>query len=383
MALTQLLSRFVLPALLSVSMATGGATGDIFSAQGAENKDVPQLNLAAEQPSPTPQIVYVYVTPEAAAAPTKKPTTTASAKRINTGTSITRELYQGCKGDDVTLLQTWLCQKGYPVAIDGQFGQGTYDAVCRFQYNNGLKADGIAGEKTIRALAAWGVPAPTPNVIGSRTLRMGDYGPDVLQLQQRLRALGYLISATGSYDSDTYWAVYNYQLMNGLAVDGIAGPNTLYHLYSRPLPMPTATPRPTATVKPTIAPTVEPTVAPTVEPTAAPTVEPTAAPTVEPTAAPTVEPTTAPTVEPTVAPTVEPTQAPTQEPTVELVKTCLACGKQIVEGNESQHAKLECGHNACAAGKHTEKCTKCGAYRCTDEAKPCDAGGEHSWPTTE
>ena len=55
----------------------------------------------------------------------------------------------GSRGDKVTRLQERLKALGYyDGEIDGQFGQGTQEAVIAFQMKNGLDADGYAGEKT-------------------------------------------------------------------------------------------------------------------------------------------------------------------------------------------------------------------------------------------
>lgn len=55
----------------------------------------------------------------------------------------------GSRGDKVTKLQERLKTLGYyDGEIDGQFGQGTQEAVIAFQMKNGLDADGYAGEKT-------------------------------------------------------------------------------------------------------------------------------------------------------------------------------------------------------------------------------------------
>ncbi len=55
----------------------------------------------------------------------------------------------GSRGDKVIQLQERLKALGYyDGEIDGQFGQGTLDAVVAFQMKNGLDADGYAGEKT-------------------------------------------------------------------------------------------------------------------------------------------------------------------------------------------------------------------------------------------
>ena len=55
----------------------------------------------------------------------------------------------GSRGDKVTRLQERLKALGYyDGEIDGQFGQGTQEAVIAFQMKNGLDTDGYAGEKT-------------------------------------------------------------------------------------------------------------------------------------------------------------------------------------------------------------------------------------------
>ena len=63
-----------------------------------------------------------------------------------------RELYQGCKGDDVRALQEQLKGKGYNIAVDGSFGPATANAVKQYQAKVGLTADGIVGEKTQKKL---------------------------------------------------------------------------------------------------------------------------------------------------------------------------------------------------------------------------------------
>ena len=55
----------------------------------------------------------------------------------------------GSRGDKGTRLHERLKVLGYyDGEIDGQFGQGTQEAVIAFQMKNGLDADGYAGEKT-------------------------------------------------------------------------------------------------------------------------------------------------------------------------------------------------------------------------------------------
>lgn len=61
-------------------------------------------------------------------------------------------LRNGSTGQNVQTLQTRLVQKGYKLTIDGIFGSATEIAVMSFQSRNGLEADGVAGEKTLKAL---------------------------------------------------------------------------------------------------------------------------------------------------------------------------------------------------------------------------------------
>lgn len=49
---------------------------------------------------------------------------------------------------EVTILQVFLRESGYPVNPDGSFGAGTERALRAFQQDRGLVVDGVAGEKT-------------------------------------------------------------------------------------------------------------------------------------------------------------------------------------------------------------------------------------------
>ena len=62
-------------------------------------------------------------------------------------------LKQGNTGSNVKTLQQKLKNWGYYKGkVDGIFGSQTKSAVIYFQKKNGLKADGIVGEKTLKAL---------------------------------------------------------------------------------------------------------------------------------------------------------------------------------------------------------------------------------------
>ena len=59
----------------------------------------------------------------------------------------------GSRGEQVSKVQRKLRQWGYyDGAVDGVFGQETYDAVVRFQRKNGLTADGVIGSATAEAM---------------------------------------------------------------------------------------------------------------------------------------------------------------------------------------------------------------------------------------
>jgi hypothetical protein len=61
----------------------------------------------------------------------------------------------GSKGAEVRELQTLLVRAGHAVAVDGDYGPATRDAVKMFQVGHGLAADGVAGPATRAALDRW------------------------------------------------------------------------------------------------------------------------------------------------------------------------------------------------------------------------------------
>ena len=94
-----------------------------------------------------------------------------------------------------------------------------------------------------------------PKPASYRTLQLGDSGEDVTRLQQELNRLGLLQSAyvNGSYLSQTQEAVREYQRLNNLVVDGIAGSNTQHKMYNT-VPEGTYDPGGGSTVDPAINP---------------------------------------------------------------------------------------------------------------------------------
>ncbi|MDS0526551.1 peptidoglycan-binding protein [Clostridium sp. SHJSY1] len=83
----------------------------------------------------------------------------------NPGTSGNNStLRMGSQGEEVKRLQNLLINKGYSCGkygADGDFGQGTYDAVIAFQKANKLEQDGVVGSDTWAALN--GIPVSENN----------------------------------------------------------------------------------------------------------------------------------------------------------------------------------------------------------------------------
>ena len=162
-------------------------------------------------------------------------------------------LREGDEGENVYILQAYLFELGYYTGrIDGRFSAETTEAVKAFQRANGLTADGIAGKGTLSILysgsavayggssggssssgsspAATATPRPNTDIV----IQWESEGDDVRQYQQRLVELGYLSSkyVTGKFNQPTVEATKAFQTMNGLKVDGAAGPQSLKLIYS-------------------------------------------------------------------------------------------------------------------------------------------------------
>ncbi len=140
-------------------------------------------------------------------------------------------LREGMRGSEVAGLQIKLKALGYYSGeIDGIFGPVTKSAVENFQQASGLLTDGIAGPQTLRALelACDSASRQKPANSSAGALKSGSYGPAVLELQKRLRELGYYGGPLdGDFGPATQRAVVLFQSDNGLAVDGVAGSETL------------------------------------------------------------------------------------------------------------------------------------------------------------
>lgn len=167
-----------------------------------------------------------------------------------------RVLKRGDRGVPVRTLQYYLAFLGFfnpdlpQIAVDGIFGQETYDAVLTFQKKNNLTVDGIVGRSTWNALqdAYNGVLRTLPPRYKSYAgliypgyfVTTGASGDVVRQLQRYLRVIGQnnssvpVISVDGQYGSRTKAAVEAVQRLNGLEPTGQVGPitwNAIVELY--------------------------------------------------------------------------------------------------------------------------------------------------------
>ena len=172
-------------------------------------------------------------------------------------------LQKGDNGASVTALQEALIELGYlKGTADGKFGAATEQAVIAFQQKNEYPATGIM-DANIQAFLFSGKPKnasgekisiKTLSPVEGVSMKRGNKGSQVLQLQERLIELGYLkTTASGTYDANTISAVRSFQRKNGLTSNGTADVNTQKAIYSAAAvpASATATPKVTATPAPT------------------------------------------------------------------------------------------------------------------------------------
>lgn len=140
----------------------------------------------------------------------------------------------GSSGTKVRDLQQNLTTLGYYWAeITGSYGSKTEAAVKTFQQRNNLTADGVAGSKTLNAIAAaverkGGSSSSGSSYASGTTMKLNSQGASVTQLQTDLKQLGYYYgSITGNFGEKTEEAVKDFQKAKGLYADGVAGGSTL------------------------------------------------------------------------------------------------------------------------------------------------------------
>jgi len=126
---------------------------------------------------------------------------------------------QGSAGEDVRTVQYLVTAQGHPTAVDGVFGPLTKAAVEAFQSSRGLGVDGIVGPQTWSQLII--------------QVQQGSNGDAVRAVQSQMHGRGdgaNQIAVDGIFGPLTSDAVQAFQMLLGLPVDGIVGPQTWNHL---------------------------------------------------------------------------------------------------------------------------------------------------------
>ena len=117
------------------------------SVQNAPEATMPPLVTEPPPAITAPATLIPTTAPQVTVQPTPVPTPDI------TPNSQYRTIRVRDNGDEVREMQRRLAELGYYDGdIDGRFGNQTRRAVERFQYNNGLTADGIAGKQTLTVL---------------------------------------------------------------------------------------------------------------------------------------------------------------------------------------------------------------------------------------
>lgn len=161
-------------------------------------------------------------------------------------------LRRGSAGEDVLILKRELNRigKNYPAIpkindLDATFDVETENAVRKFQNIFNLTSDGIVGKSTwykikeiyagvkrLSELTSEGLTISEAERRFPNALGIGDSGIGVITLQYYLAFLGYFypqlppIEITGVFDEATRDAVFTFQNVYGLPIDGLVGRNT-------------------------------------------------------------------------------------------------------------------------------------------------------------
>jgi LysM repeat protein len=148
-------------------------------------------------------------------------------------------LQYGDEGEEVAIIQEELRVLGYFVLpISGTFDEKTRQAVYQFQMAYQIDPTGIVDATTLQQLqlASSRDTLFVSKSITLPTLRLGDSGNAVIQLQNQLTNLLYYTgSINGIFDVATQNAVKRFQSINKITADGVVGRDTwaaLSYLYS-------------------------------------------------------------------------------------------------------------------------------------------------------
>lgn len=161
--------------------------------------------------------------------------TESAVKRYQTKTNLTSDGIVGTgtwerMRQDIKPIQAALENKGYDVGVvDGIATEKVYNAVLKYQTDNGLTADGMVGAST-KALLLGGTSGGGTT---SSTLKIGSNGSLTLYLQRILKELGYSMTLNGIFDTETRNAAIAFQTANNLEADGVVGGGTWAKLFEQ------------------------------------------------------------------------------------------------------------------------------------------------------
>ncbi|MCL2619497.1 MAG: peptidoglycan-binding protein [Defluviitaleaceae bacterium] len=163
-----------------------------------------------------------------------------------------QDIREGATGESVRQIQDALsrlsrCQpRLWIMNVDGNFGAGTRDGIFTFQSIFGLPITGVVNSVTWERLmreasnctaggssgGGGGTQPSIPPYPGS-PLRFGNQGESVRQIQRAINHIAprhpgrlWIIPESGIFGEQTRDAIFAFQSIFGLGIDGIVGPNT-------------------------------------------------------------------------------------------------------------------------------------------------------------
>jgi peptidoglycan hydrolase-like protein with peptidoglycan-binding domain len=196
--------------------------------QDTAAQEQPQEDTAAqEQPQEDTAAQEQPQEDTAAQEQPQQDTATQAAPILNEQQKLfTEDIQPGEESPLVKTIQSRLMELHYMEEDDPTelFGPITQQAIGYFQRKHGLEVTQVATVETLQALFA--------DDAKEYTVTIGASGTDVEEIQKRLDSLGYSVSATGYFGTDTDAAVKEFQKNNELGVDGSVGYYTKEALYS-------------------------------------------------------------------------------------------------------------------------------------------------------
>lgn len=169
----------------------------------------------------------------------KKITTVLGMVLLTSITCVGAAFHPGDRGTQITEIQQALVKQGMHLAVDGDYGADTQEAIRTFQKKHGIYADGVMGAKTYAVLMKKNMPEnktirfvnKTEDLVeGPVVANVATANHEVRTIQQALVRQGYAVDVDGVFGPGTEQALRRFQARRGLTVDGVIGPETFYAL---------------------------------------------------------------------------------------------------------------------------------------------------------